>query len=634
MAGNIKGITIEFNGDTTKLDKALRGIDKDIRAIDKELRQVDKALKFNPTNIELWRQKQDLLKQKIDETTKRLDLLKQTQAKIDSGEIQASEEDYRNLRREIIETESKLNHFEGEMKKLGNVNLKATSEQFKDLGNKLTSAGEAMKGLSIAGAAVAASIGALAVKSGIWADDLNTMSKVYGINTTELQKYKAAADLVDVSVEDIAASHLKLEKSMYAASTGSKSQSAAFEKLGVSVTNADGTLKTSDEVFQEVIASLGSMTNATERDALAQKILGKSAANLNPLIEDQGETYKNVAGIFEEYDLDLVDEETLQRANEFNDQLDTLKAIGVTALMQVGTQLSAYLAPALEKVVGWVGQLAGWLGNLSPEVLTVIGIVGGVLAVIAPLLLVLGKMAFAISSIMSLASTLGITIGALAGPIGIAIAAIAAIIAIGVLLYKNWDKIKAKAIAIKNSLIATWTNIKTKVIGAVNSLKTSLLTAWNSIKATASRVWGNIKSAITTPIQNAKDTIKGVVDKIKDFFPIKLGNLFSGLKIPHIKLPHFKLVGEFSIKNKTVPHLDVSWYKTGGIFDSPSVIGVGEAGPEAVVPLDKFWEKLDNMGGGIVINVYGSDGMSVKQLADEVQRRLIEEQKRRRLAWQ
>ena len=62
MAGNIRGITIEFSGNTTKLDKALRDIEKNTRSLDKELKQVDKALKFNPTSIELWRQKQELLK--------------------------------------------------------------------------------------------------------------------------------------------------------------------------------------------------------------------------------------------------------------------------------------------------------------------------------------------------------------------------------------------------------------------------------------------------------------------------------------------------------------------------------------------------------------------------------------------
>ena len=630
MAGNIRGVTIEFRGDTTKLDKALRQVNNETRTIDKELRNVDKALKFNPTSVELWRQKQQLLSQKINETKDKLDLLKQQQASMDASGVDKNSMEYQKLQREIIETESKLKTFEGQLKAVGNVNLRAASEQFKEWGGSLTEAGQKMQGLSMAAAGVVAALAGISYKAGTNADDLNTLSKVYSINTGDLQKYAVAADLVDVSVEDIAKSHVKLEKSMYSANTGSKSMQEAFDKLGVSITDSNGELKSGDAVWQETIQKLGQMENETERDAIAMQLMGKSAANLNPLIADQGETYKNLTDTLKQYDLDFVDQETLDKANEFNDSLDTMKAIGSVALSTVGSQLAAYLAPALEKVVGWFGKVAEWLSKLSPEVLTVIGVVAGVVATIAPVLLILGKVAFAISSIMSLMSTLNLSFAALAGPVGIAIAVIAALIAIGVLLYKNWDTIKAKALEIKASLIATWNGIKTSITNAVNTLKTSLSNAWNSIKATASSVWNGIKTAITSPITSARDKVKAIIDKLKSYFPIKVGNLLSG-----IKLPHFKISGEFSIKNKTVPKLSIDWYKTGGIFDGPQVIGVGEAGPEAVVPLDKFWDKLDSMNTGetnIVINVNGAG--DPKAVADEVKRILIQETNRRRLAWQ
>ena len=609
-SGAIKGITISFAGDTTKLDKALREINNKTKSLDKELKQVDKALKFNPTSVELWRQKQQLLTQKVEETRKKLDALKQAQAKMDADGVDKNSEEYRKLQREIIVTENQVKTFEGQLRKIGNVNLRATSEQFKEMGNKLTSAGQAMMGLSTAAAAVTAAIGAAAVKSGKWADDLNTMSKIYGINTTELQKYSAAADLVDVSVEDIAKSHIKLEKSMYAAQTGSASAATAFDQLGVSFTNADGSLRDADTVWQEAITALGSMTNETERDAVAMTLMGKSAANLNPLIEDSGETYKMVADTMAKYGLDYVDQDTLNKANQFNDSLDTMKLLGTTAFNQMATQLSAYLAPAMQRVVDIVGRLAQWFSQLSPETQTIIVAIAGVVAVLGPLLIGLGKVSFAISSIMSLASTLGPIIGGLAGPVGIAIAAFAALVAAGVLIYKNWDTIKAKAIAFKDGVIATF----------------------NAFKASVSATFNAIKTAITTPIQTAIDTAKRIIDKVKGWFPIKVGNLLSGLK-----LPHFKLTGEFSLKNKTVPHLSVDWYKTGGIFDSPSVIGVGEAGPEAVVPLDKLWQKLDNIanasGNGIVININGYN-RNQKELAEEIKRILIRETNQRRLAWQ
>ena len=599
MAGNIKGITIEFRGDTTKLDKALRQVNNESRKIDKELKNVDKALKFNPTSVDLWRQKQQLLSQKISETKDKLQLLKQQQAQMDAEGVDKQSMEYQKLQREIIETESKVKTFESQLKKVGNVNLRAASEQFKQWGSALENAGRQMQGISMAAGALVVSLTAISYKAGQNADDLNTLSKVYSINTTDLQKYAVAADLVDVSVEDIAKSHVKLEKSMYSANNGSKAQAEAFEKLGVSVTNADGSLRDSDAVWQDTIAALGTMTNETERDALAQQLMGKSAANLNPLIEDQGETYKNLSDTLQKYGLDFVDQETLDKANQFNDELDTMKAIGSVALSTVGAQLAGYLAPALEKVVGWIGQLASWLSKLSPEVLTIIGVIAGVVAAIAPVLLILGKLAFAISSIMSLASTLGVGIGALAGPIGIAIAAIAAIIAIGVLLYKNWDTIKAKAAEIKANLIATWNSIKTSVANVINAMKNTITSVFSSIKSTAISIWNGIKTAIVSPISSAYNTVKSWIDKLKNLFPLKVGKIFTNLKVPHIKVSGGK--APFGIGGKgSAPSINVDWYAQGGIFTRPTLLsngnriaGVGEAGPEAVLPISKLQEMVD-----------------------------------------
>ena len=273
MAGNIKGICIEFRGDTTRLDKALRQVNQETRQIDKELRNVDKALKFNPTSVELWRAKQQLLTQKISETKDKLMLLKQQQQAMDDAGVDKQSFEYQKLQREIVETESKLKTFNGQLKQVGNVSLKAASEQVRQVGQSLESAGQQMQGLSMAAAAVVASLGLISYKAGENADELNTLSKIYSIGTGDLQKYKATADLVDVSVETIAKSHTKLEKSMYSAQDGSGSMAEAFDKLGVSVTDADGNLRDSDEVWQDTIKALGEVENETERDALAMQLM-------------------------------------------------------------------------------------------------------------------------------------------------------------------------------------------------------------------------------------------------------------------------------------------------------------------------------------------------------------------------
>lgn len=658
MAGNIKGITIEFTGDTSKLDKSLREINKNTRAIDKELNQVNKALKFNPTSVELWRQKQTLLSQKVEETGKKLDILKQKQANMDTAGVSKNSAEYRKLQREIIETESKLKNFTGQLKQVGNVNLKAVSAQMKDIGDKATAAGQSLKGLSMVAGAIDVALAGLAYKSGAAADDLNTLSKVTGIGTDALQKYKLSADLVDVSVEAIAKSQQKLKKNMLGALDGTNDQAQYFEQLGVNITNADGSLRDAGDVFDETIEALGKMTNETERDAIAMALMGKSATELNPLIEDGGETYKKVADLMANNGLEIVDQETIDKANQFNDYLDEIKATWGAAISTIGMQLAGYLAPVLEKVAGFLEKVAGWLATLSPEVLTVIGIIAGVVAAIAPLLIVFGKIAFAISSITGLMSTLGLTFGAIAGPIGIAIAVIGALIAVGVLLYKNWDTIKLKAEELKNWVVEKWTALKDGVVNAVTDIKEKALFywtalkvgigiivdtvrnkvvgAWNAVKDKTVSIFEAVKSAIITPIQNAVDFVKGAIDKIKGFF--------SGLtlELPHIKLPHFSLQGDFSLVPPSVPKLSVDWYKTGGIFDSPTIAGIGEAGPEAVIPLDTLWKKLDKIaesrsGSGdlppIVINIYAPPGADPKEIAQSVKDDIIKEVKNRRMAW-
>lgn len=610
MAEKIKGITIEFRGNTTPLQKAIRTVNSEISKTTKELTSVNKALKFNPASVDLWRQKQELLEQKIKSTADKLDALKQQQKQMDAAGVDRNAEEYRRLERQIIETGSQLKTFKTQLREVGNVNLKALSEQFKQVGSKIEGVGQSLRGVSIAAGAVVGSLAAISVKAGQTADDINTMSKVTGISTDNLQKYGYAADLVDVSVEAIAKSNKRLTKSIYSAANGGSAQADAFARLGVNVKDSSGALRDSDAVFQDVIEALGRMENETERDALAQQLMGRSAAELNPLIEDQGETYKRVAETLSKYDLDFIDQETLDKANQFNDELDTMKLLGSVAFAQVGSELAAYLVPALEKLVDLTGRFAKWLSGLDPALLAVIGGIAAFVAVLSPLLIGLGKMAFAISSIINVVNLMGGAIGAVsAGPLIAIVAAIAAVIAIGVLLYKNWDTVKAKCKELGQTIKSIWESVK------------------NAISTAAHAIF----DAMTWPYRRAWDIIVGIVQKIKSLFPIRIGDFFG-----HIKLPHFSISGRLSLKPPRVPHINVDWYKDGGIFDSPTIAGIGEAGPEAVVPLDKLWSKLDAIaegGAAPVINVYATPGMDVNQLAAKVEQILIRQEKQRNMAY-
>ena len=123
----ISGFIVEIGGDTSKLGKALSEVDTKSKNLQNELRGVNSLLKLDPTNVELLKQKEELLTQSISETEKKLDILNQTMKKIDSGEVEVSEEQFRDLKREIEATKIKLNSYKGDLD-----GLKKSTSDFAD----------------------------------------------------------------------------------------------------------------------------------------------------------------------------------------------------------------------------------------------------------------------------------------------------------------------------------------------------------------------------------------------------------------------------------------------------------------------------------------------------------------------
>ena len=151
-------------------------------------------------------------------------------------------------------------------------------------------------------------------------------------------------------------------------------------------------------------------------------------------------------------------------------------------------------------------------------------------------------------------------------------------------LINKWNEIKSdianKVSEIKTDLINKWNDIKTSVTNKVTELKTNISNKWGEIKSTISGKARDILDAITSPFEDAWDFIQDIPGKISRAFK----NMH--ISLPHIKLPHFNVYGKFSLDPPSVPHIGVRWYAKGGFFNSANVIGVGEAGREAVLPLE------------------------------------------------
>ena len=198
-------------------------------------------------------------------------------------------------------------------------------------------------------------------ESAAYADEILTQSAVTGLSTEALQEYQYAAELVDVSLDTLTSSQTKMIRSMDAARRGSKEQAEAFDKLGISVQNADGTLRDAQDVFGDAIDALGAISNETERDAIAMTIFGRSARDLNPLIKagsdglrELAQEAHNVGYVMSEEALDALGavDDQVQRMNRSNEALKNQIAVGmapaVENLMKKGTDFFVRLQEAAE----------------------------------------------------------------------------------------------------------------------------------------------------------------------------------------------------------------------------------------------------------------------------------------------
>ena len=150
---------------------------------------------------------------------------------------------------------------------------------------------------------------------------------------------------------------------------------------------------------------------------------------------------------------------------------------------------------------------------------------------------------------------------------------------------------------IKNTALNLWNGITSTISSKVNDGKNAISSGWSNLTSIVSGIFNNVKSAIANIWEGIKKTVSAPIDWIRD----KISGIFDNLNIsiPHIPLPHFKLSGEFNPLKGKIPSLDVNWYAKGGVFTKPTLLGgmngVGEAGPEAVLPLrDNVLAKIGN----------------------------------------
>lgn len=507
MAAKIRGITIDIGANTSQFQAALRGLDTSLKSTQDKLKDVNKLLKLDPKNTELLTQKQKALESSIELTKKRLEELKAAQNGVEQGS-----EQWDALQREIIATEQNLKKLEDEYKAFGSVGaqqIAAVGREMESFGGKVESAGKALAPLSGAAAGLIGSLGKLAYSSITAADDLNTLSKQTGISTDELQKMQYASDLVDVSVEDIVGALTKMKPKMDASNE-------TFQKLGVSVTDVDGNLRSATDVFYDSLDALSKVGNETERDQLAMELFGKGADSLAGIIDDGGKALRDYGKEAEDLGL-IMGGDTLDSLNEMNDTLSRSKSVIKSSLGRLGATAAKTFAPALEKAAKVVDKLSEKLRNLTPEQTALIAKIAGVVAVVAPLLIGLGKTISLVGKVLTIVPKVTAAINLLsASALGPVVLAIAAVIAIGVLLWKNWDKVKAAAAALKESLTKAWEATKKAVVDAATKLKDGVINAWDALKKGVTTAVTAVKDGVTKAWDGLKKSVVDLATNIKN----------------------------------------------------------------------------------------------------------------------
>ncbi|RBS34361.1 phage tail tape measure protein, TP901 family, core region [Enterococcus faecium] len=142
---------------------------------------------------------------------------------------------------------------------------------------------------------------------------------------------------------------------------------------------------------------------------------------------------------------------------------------------------------------------------------------------------------------------------------------------------------------IKNTALNLWNGITSTISSKVNDGKNAISSGWSNLTGIVSDIFNNVKSTIANIWEGIKKTVSAPIDWIRD----KISGIFDNLNIsiPHIPLPEFIMEGSFNPLKGQIPHLRVKWHAKGGIFTKPTLLGgmngVGEAGPEAVLPLKR-----------------------------------------------
>jgi hypothetical protein len=318
-------------------------------------------------------------------------------------------------------------------------------------------------------------------------DDMGKAAQAMGVPIEQLSQLKHAADMSGASFETLGTGLRRLSRSMVDGSD-------AFAQIGVSATNADGSLRPTMDVLADVSDALSRMPDGAEKTALAMELFGRSGTELIPMLNGGSSALHDMMREAEALGL-TISRDTFRAAETFNDNLARLQglAAGATATLTAG------LAPILARITDALVAASRMFQSLSPEVQKVITVMGGLVLIVGPLLVVMGLLVAAI--------------GTISAPV---LAAVAALTTLGGLLAAFWpDLVKAKdaAVAFVNEGLS---RIGAAMDSAATAMRDGIDRGVAFVKQSFADLLAYLQALPQQFMQMGRDIIQGLADGITE----------------------------------------------------------------------------------------------------------------------
>ena len=668
MADRIKGITIEIDGDTTGLSKALKGVNSDLRTAQNGLRDVDKLLKIDPGNVDLLRQKQGYFNDAITATEEKLKTEREALEQMKNADgFDKNSEQAKALERQIIADEQALDSLKKQAKDFGSV----ASQQFKLAGDKVKEVGD-----KISGVGTAMSTHVTAPILAVGAASLAAFNEV-----------DAGADAIvkrtGASGEALAGMQAQMEKIATTIPVGFEEAGNAIGEVNTRFGLTGDELGGLTQMFLEFAAvndtDVVSAIDNTQKALSAWGLEGDEAVNVLDTLTYVGQATGasvdsltqgliNNGAAFQEMGL------TLDQAAMFMGQLEVSGADASTVMGGLqkalknaatdGVPLNEALAQLQDTILNGTGATDGLtaaydlfgksgaqvyeavkngtidFSNFGDEVLYV----GDTMqSTFENTLDPVDGFTTAMNSAKIAGAELGGAIQTAAAPIIqqfagfiqtltdkfraltpeqqqtiVKIGAVVAAVGPAILIIGKIVSAVGTVISVLGTVVGVLGGPVTIAIGAAVAAGVLLYKNWDTVKQKAQQLWDFLKRTF----EGIKNTIGGAIDRIRGLFNFEW-------HFPQLKLPHFSISGSFSLSPPSVPHLNVDWYRkaynNGVMFTQPTVLatpgglkGFGDGnGAEVVLGLNKLRELA---GGGVTnnITIYGAQGQSEEALANIV----------------